>query len=111
MDVTSASFPAPARARRRSSKKLSRFFSRYKVAVLFGDLATENDAIRSSRSQAAVKQIITGTVCHLEVAIVQKALDGWNLRDLDFLYIENVGTWYAPLPKVSAKICELYCLR
>ena len=36
-----------------------------RVAALVGDLATENDAVRLARSLAPVKQIITGTVCHL----------------------------------------------
>jgi hydrogenase nickel incorporation protein HypB len=70
--------------------------TRYRVAALVGDLATENDAARLARSQAPVKQIITGTVCHLEAAMVQNALDGWNLRDLDFLFIENVGNLVCP---------------
>src|SRR5271168_3803611 len=53
---------------------------KYRVAALVGDLATENDAARLARSQAPVKQILTGTVCHLEAAMVQTALDGWNLN-------------------------------
>ncbi len=77
-------------------KILTLLHSRYKVAALVGDLATENDAARLARSQAPVKQIITGTVCHLEAAMVQHALDGWNLRDLDFLFIENVGNLVCP---------------
>ena len=77
-------------------KTLTLLHARYKVAALVGDLATENDAARLARSQAPVKQIITGTVCHLEAAMVQKALDGWNLRDLDFLFIENVGNLVCP---------------
>ncbi len=68
----------------------------YRVAALVGDLATENDAARLARSQAPVKQILTGTVCHLEAAMVQNALDGWNLNDLDFLFIENVGNLVCP---------------
>lgn len=68
----------------------------YRVAALVGDLATENDAARLARSRVPVKQIITGTVCHLEAAMVQNALDGWNLRDLDFLFIENVGNLVCP---------------
>ena len=40
----------------------------YRVAALVGDLATDNDAARLARSQAPVKQIITGTLCHLEAA-------------------------------------------
>jgi hydrogenase nickel incorporation protein HypB len=63
----------------------------FRVAALVGDLATDNDAARLARSQAPVRQITTGTVCHLEAAMVQSALEGWNLADLDFLFIENVG--------------------
>src|SRR6202045_1252075 len=60
----------------------------YRVAALVGDLATENDAQRLPRSGAPVKQITTGTLCHLEAAIVQGALEGWELKQLDFLFIE-----------------------
>src|SRR5262245_43153188 len=58
-----------------------------RVAALVGDLATENDAQRLTRSQAPVKQIITGTVCHLEAEMVRNALDEWQLDNLDFLFI------------------------
>jgi len=77
-------------------RTLTLLHTRYKVAALVGDLATENDAARLARSQAPVKQIITGTICHLEAAMVQNALEGWNLRDLDFLFIENVGNLVCP---------------
>ena len=66
------------------------------VAALVGDLATENDALRLARSGAPVKQITTGTLCHLEAAMVETALEGWNLDDLDFLFIENVGNLVCP---------------
>ena len=69
---------------------------RYRVAALVGDLATENDAARLARSQAPVKQILTGTVCHLEAAMVQNALEGWDLSKLDYLFIENVGNLVCP---------------
>src|SRR5271167_3102247 len=68
----------------------------YSVAALVGDLATENDAMRLARSQAPVKQITTGTLCHLEAAMVQSALEGWDLNHLDFLFIENVGNLVCP---------------
>ncbi|MGB6546312.1 MAG: hydrogenase nickel incorporation protein HypB [Candidatus Acidiferrales bacterium] len=67
-----------------------------RVAALVGDLATENDAARLARSQSPVRQIITGTVCHLDASMVESALDGWNLDDLDFLFIENVGNLVCP---------------
>jgi hydrogenase nickel incorporation protein HypB len=69
---------------------------RIRVAALVGDLATENDAARLARSQAPVRQITTGTVCHLEAAMVQSALEGWSLDDLDMLFIENVGNLVCP---------------
>lgn len=77
-------------------KVLTLLQSRYRVTTLVGDLATENDVARLARSQAPVKQIITGTVCHLEAAKVQSALDDWNLNQLHFLFIENVGNLVCP---------------
>ena len=79
-------------------KTLTALRPRYRVAALVGDLATENDAARLARSQAPVKQIITGTLCHLEAAMVQRAVDeeGWDLSQLDFLFIENVGNLVCP---------------
>ncbi|HEY6118618.1 MAG TPA: hydrogenase nickel incorporation protein HypB [Pyrinomonadaceae bacterium] len=66
------------------------------VAALVGDLATENDAARLSRSRAAVKQITTGTVCHLDAQMIQSALLDWNTKELDYLFIENVGNLVCP---------------
>jgi hydrogenase nickel incorporation protein HypB len=77
-------------------KTLTLLRQEFRVAALVGDLATENDAARLARSQAPVKQIITGTVCHLEAAMVQSALEEWNLDELDFLFIENVGNLVCP---------------
>jgi hydrogenase nickel incorporation protein HypB len=77
-------------------KTLTLLRQRFRVAALVGDLATENDAVRLARSRAPVKQIVTGTVCHLEAAMVQNALEGWKLDELDFLFIENVGNLVCP---------------
>jgi hydrogenase nickel incorporation protein HypB len=79
-------------------KTLTLLRPNYRVAALVGDLATENDALRLARSQAPVKQITTGTLCHLEAAMVQSALEEeqWNLNQLDFLFIENVGNLVCP---------------
>ncbi len=77
-------------------KTLTQLRQNYRVAALVGDLATENDAARLARSGALVKQITTGTLCHLEAAMVKNALEGWNLNDLNFLFIENVGNLVCP---------------
>jgi hydrogenase nickel incorporation protein HypB len=47
----------------------------YRPAALVGDLATD---------------------CHLEAAMIEEALDDWNLDELDFLFIENVGNLVCP---------------
>lgn len=77
-------------------KTLTQLQPRHRVAALVGDLATDNDAARLARSKAPVKQITTGTLCHLEAAMVQNALQGWSLREMDFLFIENVGNLVCP---------------
>ena len=68
----------------------------WRVAALVGDLATENDAARLARSEAPVKQIITGTVCHLDADMVERSLAEWSLDELDCLFIENVGNLVCP---------------
>ena len=68
----------------------------HSVAALVGDLATDNDAVRLARSGAPVRQIVTGSVCHLEAQMVRTALAGWNVADFDFLFLENVGNLVCP---------------
>jgi hydrogenase nickel incorporation protein HypB len=77
-------------------KTLTVLRQHYRPAALVGDLATDNDAARLARSQAPVKQITTGTLCHLEAAMVETALQDWKLSDLDYLFIENVGNLVCP---------------
>ena len=77
-------------------KLLARLGEKHRVAALVGDLATENDAARLARAATQVKQITTGTICHLDAQMVQKALDGWSMNELDFLFMENVGNLVCP---------------
>jgi hydrogenase nickel incorporation protein HypB len=68
----------------------------HSVAALVGDLATENDAARLQRATPNVRQIITGTICHLDASMIEKALEEWHLEVVDFLFIENVGNLVCP---------------
>lgn len=77
-------------------RALARLRLQCRPAALVGDLATDNDALRLARSQAPVRQITTGALCHLEAAMVERTLEGWNLEDLDILFIENVGNLVCP---------------
>jgi len=65
-------------------------------AAVTGDLATENDADRLAASGAPVRQILTGTMCHLEADMVADAIADWDLDALDVLFIENVGNMVCP---------------
>ena len=67
-----------------------------RVAALTGDLATENDATRLATAGAPVRQILTGTMCHLEADMVTEALSDWDLDEVDLLFIENVGNMVCP---------------
>jgi hydrogenase nickel incorporation protein HypB len=66
------------------------------VAVLTGDIQTENDAKRLARFGFPVKQITTGGTCHLDARMIERALADWQLEDIDLLLIENVGNLVCP---------------
>ena len=67
-----------------------------RVAVLTGDIQTDADAARLGRYGFPARQITTAGACHLDVRMVRKALDGWDLAKLDVLFIENVGNLVCP---------------
>ncbi len=67
-----------------------------RLAVLTGDIQTEKDAERLARFGYPVRQITTGGTCHLDASMIRRHLDGWNMADLDFLFIENVGNLVCP---------------
>jgi hydrogenase nickel incorporation protein HypB len=67
-----------------------------RVAVLTGDIQTDNDAARLKRFHFPVKQITTGGTCHLDARMIERHLADWKLEDLDLLFIENVGNLVCP---------------
>ena len=77
-------------------RTLESFDRRERVAVLTGDIQTENDARRLARFGFPVKQITTGGTCHLDARMIEKALLDWRMEDIDLLLIENVGNLVCP---------------
>jgi hydrogenase nickel incorporation protein HypB len=69
---------------------------RLKLAVIEGDLATENDAARIRACGVPAVQITTGNACHLDAQMVHDALHELPLAGLDVLVIENVGNLVCP---------------
>jgi hydrogenase nickel incorporation protein HypB len=70
--------------------------SRHKVVVLTGDIQTERDAQRLARFGFPARQITTGGTCHLDAAMVRRALADVSLDGVDLLFIENVGNLVCP---------------
>jgi len=69
---------------------------RYRLAVIEGDLETENDAQRIRQKSIPAIQITTGNACHLDAHMVHDALHQLQLQDIDILFIENVGNLVCP---------------
>lgn len=69
---------------------------RARMAVIEGDLETENDAARLRAKGVPAVQITTGSACHLDAAMVHGALHELPLDDIDVLFIENVGNLVCP---------------
>ena len=66
------------------------------IAVIEGDLETENDAVRIREKGVPAIQISTGTACHLDAHMVHSALHEMDLDDIDIVFIENVGNLVCP---------------
>jgi hydrogenase nickel incorporation protein HypB len=82
-----------------------------KVAVLTGDIQTENDARRLARAGFPVKQITTGGTCHLDASMLIKALADWDLAAIDILFVENVGNLVCPTSYDLGEHADLRRLR
>ena len=90
-----------APASRRHAPASSGANARPPMAVIVGDLATDNDARRLWAAGLAAVQISTGQACHLEAGMVERGIaaleqDGVALAGLELLVIENVGNLVCP---------------
>jgi hydrogenase nickel incorporation protein HypB len=77
-------------------KTLSSFPKENCVAVLTGDIQTDNDARRLVRYGFPVRQIVTGGTCHLDARMVDRHLNEMGFRGPGLLLVENVGNLVCP---------------
>jgi hydrogenase nickel incorporation protein HypB len=68
----------------------------FRIAVIEGDLETENDAERIRSHGVTAIQITTGSACHLDAHMVHDAVHQLDLSDFDIVFIENVGNLVCP---------------
>lgn len=67
-----------------------------KIAVIEGDLETENDAERIRKHGVKAIQIATGSACHLDAHMIHQALHNLDLSEFDIVFVENVGNLVCP---------------
>ncbi len=82
---------------------------RYRIAVIEGDLETDNDAARIRAHGVAAVQITTGNACHLDAHVVHRALHELPLKGLDLLSSRMLGIWFALRASISGSIAMLSC--
>jgi hydrogenase nickel incorporation protein HypB len=70
--------------------------SEFRIAVIEGDLETDNDARRIRGHGVPAVQITTGSACHLDAPMIHDALHDLSLSQLDIVFIENVGNLVCP---------------
>ena len=75
---------------------IPRLRAQFRIAVIEGDLETENDAQRIRAQGVPAVQITTGTACHLDAALIHGALHQLDLGDIDLMFIENIGNLVCP---------------
>ena len=78
---------------------IGRLKSRYRIAVIEGDIKTTRDAERLAGHDVPIVQIETslfGGDCHLESSWIRKCLEGFDLNALDLIIIENIGNLVCP---------------
>jgi hydrogenase nickel incorporation protein HypB len=78
-------------------KTLAAMNDRLNIALIAGDVQTENDAQRLLRAGGRqVRSIVTGGACHLDANMVDKVLEEIDLTGVEVLFIENVGNLVCP---------------
>jgi hydrogenase nickel incorporation protein HypB len=78
-------------------KTLGALNNELRMALVAGDVQTDNDARRLEKAGGKiVRPIVTGGTCHLDARMVTKAIEGFELDKLDILFVENVGNLVCP---------------
>ena len=66
------------------------------IGVIEGDIAGTDDAQRIDNLGIPVVQINTGGACHLDANMIREVMDELPIKDLDILFVENVGNLVCP---------------
>lgn len=81
-----------------------------RIGVIEGDIQSTYDAERIEKTGIPVVQINTGGACHLDSNMIREALKKMNIRDLNLLFIENVGNLVCPASFNLGEHCKVMIL-
>lgn len=77
-------------------KTIGQLNSDFRIGVIEGDITTDRDARRLQKYNIPITVINTEGGCHLDSHSISKALAGFNLENLDVIFVENVGNLICP---------------
>jgi hydrogenase nickel incorporation protein HypB len=93
INITSSAGSGKTTLMQKTAEKLK---DNINIAVMVGDLETERDAERIRKTGIQALQIVTGGICHLEAQMIHQVLPEYDLKNIDLLFIENVGNLVCP---------------
>ena len=93
INITSSAGSGKTTLMQKTAEKLK---DKLNIAVMVGDLETERDAERIRETGIQALQIVTGGICHLEAQMIHQVLPEYDLKNIDLLFIENVGNLVCP---------------
>ena len=78
-------------------RTLDHLGDRLTMAVITGDVQTQNDAERlAARTDRLVQAVVTGGACHMDARQISTAMEEIDLDETDLLFVENVGNLVCP---------------
>lgn len=101
---------SPGSGKTRLLEESARHLGADRMAVIEGDMETENDADRIRAQGVPAFQISTGMACHLNAALIAHGLKNLQWQQADFLFIENVGNLICPANFDLGQHCNVVLL-
>ena len=101
---------SPGSGKTRLLEESTRHLGAKRMAVIEGDIETENDADRIRAQGVPAFQISTGMACHLDASMIERGLEHFQWQQADFLFIENVGNLICPANFDLGQHCNVVLL-
>ena len=79
------------------TKLINALKSEYRIGVMEADIDSDVDAISIAKNTGVKSiQLHTSGMCHLDAGMTKSGLDSIDIKDLDLVFLENVGNLVCP---------------